>query len=301
MNFPAKILLFGEYGILMNSMALSIPYARFSGWLRKMDLLSGKVTEKEAASNASLKQLVLCLKSNKDQFPFLQLDRLEEAVFDGLYFDSSIPAGFGLGSSGALTAAIYDSFAVKSGEENYLAIKVHLAAIESCFHGVSSGIDPLTSILGRPVLLNNDATRITTPDLSPFLEKCTLFLIDSQVRANTLDLVSNFMELCRQPPFRKKICGEYIPLVNQTIEAVTSNDPAAFFKSIADYSRFQLDHFEWVLPAAMRKFFLHGIETGDFHLKICGSGGGGYLLALASNSVSAENYFKMNHLDYTIV
>ena len=32
-NFSAKILLFGEYGVLKKSRALSIPYHRFSGRL----------------------------------------------------------------------------------------------------------------------------------------------------------------------------------------------------------------------------------------------------------------------------
>jgi mevalonate kinase len=155
--------------------------------------------------------------------------------------------------------------------------------------------------LGKAVLLENDPKRITTPDLSPFLENCPLYLIDTHIRANTGELVSQFMERCSHQPFWEKISGEYIPLVNRTIEAATGNDPVAFFKSIANYSQFQLDHFEWIIPPAMRKYFFHGIETGDFHLKICGSGGGGYLLALVSNRVSAENYFKMNHLDYTIV
>jgi mevalonate kinase len=301
MNFPAKILLFGEYGILMNSMALCIPYERFSGGLRNMDRVSGRGVEKEAASNASLMQLLHCIKSNKEKFPFLQLERFEAAVLNGMHFDSTIPEGYGLGSSGALTAAIYRMFATDPQTDGPATIQSQLAAIESCFHGVSSGIDPLTSLLGRAVLLENDPKRITTPDLSPFLENCSLYLIDTHIRANTGDLVSQFMERCNHQPFRKKISGEYIPLVNHTIEAATGNDPAAFFKSIANYSQFQLDHFEWILPPSMRKYFFHGIETGDFHLKICGSGGGGYLLALVSNRASAENYFKMNHLDYTIV
>jgi mevalonate kinase len=41
----------------------------------------------------------------------LNLDQLLRDVNKGLYFESSIPQGYGLGSSGALVAAIYNKYA----------------------------------------------------------------------------------------------------------------------------------------------------------------------------------------------
>lgn len=301
MKFPAKILLFGEYGILLNSKALAIPYPCFSGRFREHALSPGKLSEKEAGSNASLKRLLPCLKSNSAKFPFLKLDQFEEEVSHGLYFDSSIPSGFGLGSSGALTAAIYYRYSFNSYSDDYIKIKSDLAAIETCFHGVSSGIDPLTSLLGRAVLLENSVSLITTPDLTPFLDSWSLFLINAHTKANTGALVTQFMEQYRCPGFKEKIDGGYIPLIDKAITAATDYDPTSFLALMEKYSQFQLDHFERMIPATMRKYFLHGLESGNFYLKLCGSGGGGYLLALSPNRLLAENYFKMNHLDFTVV
>ena len=301
MEFPAKILLFGEYGILFHSMALALPYPRFSGKFSLWEDTADHLHEKEERSNQALKRLLHYLKSHSDKYAFLHLGHFEEEVNRGLYFDSSIPSGFGLGSSGALTAAIYKRYARNFSPDRYDSINAELAAIESCFHGVSSGIDPLTSLLGRAVLVAGSASTISTPDLSPWLNTFTLFLVNTHAKGNTGDLVTQFMEQYQNLAFQKKIHEMYIPVINQTIAAAIANDQGFFLSSLARYSQFQLEHFERMIPATMRKHFLYGLESGYFHLKICGSGGGGYLLAISTNHTLAENYFKMNHLDYTIV
>ena len=51
-SFFAKILLFGEYGIIKESMGLSIPYRSFSGVLH---VTTGELNASEHASNVSLK------------------------------------------------------------------------------------------------------------------------------------------------------------------------------------------------------------------------------------------------------
>ena len=301
MNYPAKILLFGEYGILLNSRALAIPCSLFSGQFRFIDASANRLSEKEAVSNNELKKLLFYLKNDFGKFRYIQLERFEEEVGRGLYFDSSIPSGFGLGSSGALTAALYERYTIDYQRDEYLKIKTNLASIETCFHGLSSGIDPLTSFLMKPVLVDKVNSLVTTTDLSLFLATCTLYLIDSHSKGNTSDLVSHFMEQYRQSEFKEKIDCEYIPIINQTISAVIAGDFGSFETFMAKYSRFQLSNFEKMIPVVMRKYFEYGIETGDFYLKLCGSGGGGYMLAISRNQLETEAYFNVNHLDYKIV
>src|SRR5665648_1232446 len=97
MNFPAKILLFGEYGIILNSMALAIPYPRFSGQFR----LPGEVTDSKSdeESNCELKTLLAFLKCDTEKFNFINLELFEDEINQGLYLDSSVPVGSGLGLS----------------------------------------------------------------------------------------------------------------------------------------------------------------------------------------------------------
>lgn len=40
-----------------------------------------------------------------------RFDEIEKDLQEGMYFDSSIPRGYGVGSSGAIVAAIYDKYA----------------------------------------------------------------------------------------------------------------------------------------------------------------------------------------------
>jgi mevalonate kinase len=301
MDFPAKILLFGEYGIILNSMALAIPYPRFSGRFRCPESPDQQPSGKEVKSNTELRNLLKYLKNDPSKFKFLDLFRFEDELNKGLYFDSSIPHGSGLGSSGALTAAFYSRYPAGEPPTDYPKIKAELAAIESCFHGRSSGIDPFTSYLKRPVFLDNQGTSITTGDLSPFFKTYTLFLINTNSNGNTGDLVTQFMNDYQIPEFRRKIDLEYIPLINQTIGSVLAADFETFASTLNRYSEFQLSCFKQMIPVPLNKYFEHGLRTGDFNLKLCGSGGGGYVLAISRDRFKAEAYFNLNHLEYTVV
>ncbi len=109
--FYSKILLFGEYGIIKDSKGLSIPYNFFKGALKKEENLS----ETAKKSNESLKKYFLYLTDLQGQEPKLlsfDLEALKADVDAGMYFDSSIPQGYGIGSSGALVAAIYDKYSI---------------------------------------------------------------------------------------------------------------------------------------------------------------------------------------------
>ncbi len=299
MNFPAKILLFGEYGIILNSMALAIPYPRFSGQFRLPGAITDSKTDTE--SNCELKKLLAFLKCDTEKFNFINLQLFEDEINQGLYLDSSVPVGSGLGSSGILTAAIYQRYLIQTRQSDYQEIKSELGAIETCFHGKSSGFDPLVSLLKKPVLMDSRSSIITDFDLAPFFKNYTLFLTNTHSKGNTGALVNHFMEDYNQPEFKKSIDNEYIPIINQVIEAVLKSDFGSFDELIARYSGFQLPHFEKMIPQNIRKHFEHGIETGDFHLKLCGSGGGGYILGIARDCLKAESYFNLNHLDWMVV
>ena len=166
MRFPAKIILFGEYGILLKSQALAIPYFHFSGSLG-FPGESIEANERTKSSNGELKKFLQYAKDDRDRFGFLNMELLESEIDKGIYFESSIPAGSGLGSSGAVTAALYHRYALDSAKLEPEEIRNHLAIMESKFHGVSSGIDPLTIFLQRPVLIQ-ETTGISSADLSSF-------------------------------------------------------------------------------------------------------------------------------------
>ena len=146
--FYSKILLFGEYGIIKDSKGLSIPYNFYNGAL-KMD---ANPNQSAIESNQNLKKFIQYLSEIDTNLVAFNLDQLQQDINAGMYFDSSIPQGYGVGSSGALVAALYDKYAQDKitvlenlTRDKLLKLKSIFSEMESFFHGKSSGLDPLNS------------------------------------------------------------------------------------------------------------------------------------------------------------
>ena len=105
--FYAKILLFGEYGIIKDAKGLSIPYNFYKGAPK----ISDTKNDEAQTSNQKLSEFADYLEHINRTLVTFNTKQLREDLAKGLYFDSSIPQGYGIGSSGALVAAIYDRYA----------------------------------------------------------------------------------------------------------------------------------------------------------------------------------------------
>ena len=137
--FYSKILLFGEYGIIKDSKGLSIPYNFFKGALKSDE----QVSEAAKESNNSLREFTLYLKElvlNEPELVSFDFEKLDSDIAEGMYFDSSIPQGYGIGSSGALVAAVYDKYATQKitvlenlTREKLLKLKAVFSKMESFF------------------------------------------------------------------------------------------------------------------------------------------------------------------------
>lgn len=266
-SFPAKVLLLGEYTILNGSKALAIPYWPLSGAWSTAPLES----ESALNSHSTLKSF---LAHNSDSY--LDQKRLREDISNGLWFDSSIPHGFGLGSSGALIAGLYHSYGLKKGVLS--EDKMALAKLEDYFHGSSSGIDPLVSLVQNPLLIHNfnDVEIITSP---LFLKG--FFLLDTGKPRSTGPLVSIYQEKMKDPEF-KRGCAEVLSReVNFAINCVLENDRKNLFHHLWLISKFQWEYFPEMIPTQMRGPWSKGLESGDYILKLCGAGGGGFVLGFS--------------------
>ena len=105
--FYAKILLFGEYGIIKDSKGLAIPFNSYKGALKSAQNINGEAKK----SNENLGKFHQYLLGLKTDMVVFNLQEFKKDIEAGMYFDSSIPQGYGVGSSGALVASIYDRYA----------------------------------------------------------------------------------------------------------------------------------------------------------------------------------------------
>lgn len=290
--FYAKILLFGEYSVLLNSMGLSIPYTHFSGELSFIG--DDKYTDRNFAkrSNLELCKFLKYLKSNWCEYDALiDLLAFEDDIQNGLYFESSIPESYGLGSSGALCASVYKKYGIKpignskklkNGE--IIRLKTVLAKLEAGFHGKSSGLDPLNSYLKVPLLIHNqnEIEQVSLPG-KKFGEDSAIFLINTQKSGNTEPLVRSFLKNCENKDFSNLMEQELIPMNDKCIQELVNGNATSFFSDLSKLSQFQLTHFKSMIPDNFLDLWKEGLISKRFWLKLCGSGGGGYLLGFTKN------------------
>jgi mevalonate kinase len=91
----------------------------------------------------------------------LNVSKFKEEISEGLFFDSNIPQGYGVGSSGALVAAIFERYSVSKHEPENISkdelksLRTVFGLMESYFHGKSSGIDPLICYMNLPILIES--------------------------------------------------------------------------------------------------------------------------------------------------
>ena len=291
--FYSKILLFGEYGIIKDSKGLSIPYNFFKGALKTDD----NPSEEAKKSNEGLKQFASYLKEMQQEGTVsFDLEALNRDVSHGMYFDSSIPQGYGIGSSGALVAAIYDKYAHDKitvlenlTREKLLKLKAIFGKMESFFHGKSSGLDPLNSYLSLPILINSKDNIESTSLPSQNKEgRGAVFLLDSGMTGETAPMVQLFMEKMKQEGFRNMIKEKFIKHTDACVDHFLNGDIKGLFGHVKQLSHVVLDHFKPMIPQQFHQLWQRGIETNDYYLKLCGSGGGGYILGFTEDIDKAK-------------
>ena len=301
--FYSKILLFGEYGIIKNSKGLSIPYNFYNGALKSSDNLD-KIAQN---SNNSLFKLAEYLKENNNtDLVVFDIDRLFNDIEKGLYFDSSIPQGYGVGSSGALVAAIYDKYAYDKitvlenlTRDKLLKLKSIFGHMESFFHGNSSGLDPLNSYLSLPILIHSKDNVETAgiPSQKQQNTKGAVFLIDSGIVGETAPMVNLFMEKMKHDGFRSMLKNQFVKHTDACVNDFLGGNVSSLFSNIKQLSRTVLDNFKPMIPQQFHSIWQKGIESNDYYLKLCGSGGGGYILGFTEDFEKAKKSLKPHNLE----
>lgn len=291
-KFYAKILLFGEHTLMYGSQALSIPYFERFGYFSFTPTLGNSLD--------SVSHLLRFAKYLKD-LPQLPLDvrAFEKDINDGLVYNTNIPLNYGLGSSGSLVAAVYarygtDKISKETTETKDLqALKQLFSEMESCFHGKSSGLDPLICYLQKAITINPEGKLSVVPG-EPFHGKGddAVFLLDSGQQGETQTMVRNFATWCKAADFTKCVQNELIPATNYCIQNWIAGEKEKFFDSIKTLSSVTLKLLSSMVPKGFETCWHQGLETNDYYLKLCGSGGGGMILGFTAQWNKTKEILK---------
>jgi mevalonate kinase len=269
--FYAKILLFGEYGIIKDSRGLAIPFNSYQGALKMNDTMSSEAL----ASNKKLSDFHTYLSGLENDTVQLRLDTFGRDIEKGLYFDSSIPQGYGVGSSGALVAAVYDKYADNKitvlenlTRDKLLKLKQIFSLMESYFHGKSSGLDPLNSYLSLPILINSKDNIEPTGIPSQKEGKGAVFLLDSEIIGETQPMVNIFMNKMKNEGFRKMIDEDFAKITDVCIHDFLHGDAKSLYKNVKKLSKVVLKHFKPMIPDNFHQIWKQGIQSNDYYLKL---------------------------------
>ncbi|PPK84789.1 mevalonate kinase [Neolewinella xylanilytica] len=259
--FPAKLLLFGEHTVLRGGRGLAVPYDRFRlRWAR-----DDEPDDRLRNLAAALGQLELPL----------QFDRLVGELEAGWQLAGDIPLGYGLGSSGAVCAAVFDRYALPEARNRTTAeLRTTLAQMESYFHGSSSGTDPLLAYLQQPLLLGGDGSAGVTE--LPEGWDSGWFLLDTGATRSGSPYIQQFLEAYERDA--AAIRSGWLEPADRAIAALMTGNRGAVYRNLVTLSDFQLARFPEFIPAPFRSLWDGG---ATYRLKLCGAGGGGMVLGLA--------------------
>jgi mevalonate kinase len=266
--YPSKLLLFGEYSAILGSEALAIPYPRYGGSWRQ-----------SPSDGPPLQDLLRYLQQLDPSGERYDHQQLKEALQAGWNYHADIPIGYGLGSSGALTAAVYELCRKKPPRQIYDLLE-ELAAIESFFHGSSSGMDPLVAYLDKGVHKVGRDYWILENEPVP-LEGVRLFLVNTGRSRQTAPLVKAFLQKTETAAYKQQVEEELVPLVAAAIYAYLLGKTDKLIASWHRISTLQQALFSEMIPNEFRQSWADGLTSQDYFLKLCGAGGGGFLLGLS--------------------
>lgn len=297
----SKIILFGEYAVLHKGMALVVPCDKYQGHFE----FYGKSENNHNAleSNQYLKKFCAFVSSHMDEKFVLKVKLFEQELKQGLFFRSNIPQGYGLGSSGALVAAIVLRYLVRAKNlkddlkgltiQKLQELKKSLGNLESYYHGVSSGLDPLSIILNEPILYKSKQDIVTAKLPKPSGKKeQIIFLLDTKFPRTTSKMMSLFNELYSHADFRREF-EQHIALNNNgSIQNFLGAVDDHFYQSLHALSSFQLRYMGDFFPEPLRKEVAAGLDNGDYFLKLCGAGGGGFMLGFTQNWENTKEKLK---------
>lgn len=294
-SFAAKILLFGEYTLIKGSQGLAVPLDNFTASFHKKN-------GSDAVQNAfRLDSFYNYLKGSNILSENMDLKKFKTDIDDGVYLKSNIPQGYGVGSSGTLCAAVYAKYAYEfKRKENYTSSELNhlkdiMVLMENFYHGTSSGLDCLVSLLNKSVFVSerNIYELIEKPSLGSLGH---FYLYDSGISRKTAAFVYGFLQQYDTNQNYKNKIDNHSELVNSLISNAINQKKESFKSSFYELSRFQYLHFSDMIPDAMKDLWMRGLETKEYLFKLCGAGGGGFFIIYSDNKEFNENskHIKIN-------
>lgn len=221
---------------------------------------------------------------------FLDIETIRVVANDHQYV-SNIPIGAGLGSSGALTASIYD-IGKRTSDVSLEKLKSYLGLMESFFHGKSSGLDPTISYLQHPILCTAEKQVREIKHLSG-MKDLHCYLLDSGVERSGKSFIDAYLRQASEHP----VHTQYIVDLNNTIiNDITSDTTSLSYEKVTRLSALQYEYMLSMIIPDIREIWKAGLNKGQYAMKLCGAGGGGYYLVISPAALDRIGPYPLSKL-----
>ena len=84
---------------------------------------------------------------------------------------------------------------------------------------------------------------------------------------------------------------------DRCVEHFLTGDIKSLFGDLKRLSKTVLTHFKPMIPEQFHSLWKTGIDTNAYYLKLCGSGGGGYILGFTEDISKAQYVLKDHRLE----
>ena len=105
------------------------------------------------------------------------------------------------------------------------------------------------------------------------------------------------MQKMEEPSFREFVDKQLKPFANNCIQAFLDGDRETLFAYMKLLSKFQFEHFKPMIPALFNKVWKRGLDSGEYYLKLCGAGGGGFILGFTKNYELTKKQLKDQNIE----
>ena len=92
--------------------------------------------------------------------------------------------------------------------------------------------------------------------------------------------------------FRKMLNEDFAKYTDACIDDFLHGNVKSLLGNVKHLSKVAFDNFKPMIPQPFHTIWQNGIDSNDYYLKLCGSGGGGYILGFTENFEKTKTILK---------
>jgi mevalonate kinase len=119
-----------------------------------------------------------------------------------------------------------------------------------------------------------------------------VFLLNSGMPGETQPMVEIFMDKLKEEGFRSMLKNQFVKYNDACIKAFVEGDTKPLFSNLKKLSKLVLENFEPMIPQGFHDLWKEGLESEEYFLKLCGSGGGGFVMGFTRDYEKTSELLK---------